>query len=219
MAENRHIRSQLIEDTAPDLPLETLYSINARVESSLIFEEHVSLKGLGALAVRAAELGDMVLALSFLDRKGNSTFNGDRTLQDVYQLAPRSWINELIERAQELPPAVRSVALAELVNRVPRRRRRALVESIVESAASLRYAQNERRLDVIRMIEPELRRLPTSALVSIWTAAMRHSMEQGREEILVDVRAFAPTLISRLGPEIALKLDEAICLGGGDVWP
>jgi hypothetical protein len=212
MPENRSTRSDLIEAVAPELPLETL-------SPAAVLEEPGGFKGLGALAVRAAELGDMGLALSLLDQKGASRFSGDQTLERVYQLAPSSWVDTLIARAENFYPWERATALVGLVDRTPHTRRRALVESIVESAASLRVAQNEKRLHVIRALEPELRCLPASAVVSMWTNAMRCNAGYDREEVLIDIRAFAPTLVSHLGPEIVLKLDEAIRLGGREVWP
>jgi hypothetical protein len=211
-SKNTYSLSDIIEEVAPELPWESL-----SMAADLLLATNSN--GLGALAVRAAELGDMDLTLTLLDRKGNNTHSGDLTLPLIYQLSPLSCANILIDRAQELRPGDRARALVEMVNRVPRNRRRTLVESIVECAGSLWGAQNGERLRVIRAIEPELCRLPTSAVVSIWTEAMRRSVEKGREEVLVDVRAFTPMLISRFGPEIALKLDEAVCLGGGEVWP
>jgi hypothetical protein len=53
----------------------------------------------------------------------------------------------------------------------------------------------------------------------MWTKEMRRTSEDRREEVLIDVRAFTPALISHLGSEIASKLDEAIRLGGGEAWP
>jgi hypothetical protein len=208
---SKYLQRKLIVDTAPELPLEALAPVGALVDD-------YSDKALGALAVRAAELGDMNLTLRFLERKGEANPLADRTLQYVYRLAPSSWADALITHAEKLRPAEQALALVELIDRTPRKHRRALVESIVESAASLRLAQNGERLRVIHMLGGELRRLPKSEIVSKWTQAMHHSMHS-REEILIDVRAFAPTLVSHFGPEIALRLDEAIRLGGGEIWP
>jgi hypothetical protein len=203
--ENERSRSELIEETASELPLEALAPAAALIEDS-------PFEVLGALAVRAAQLGDMHLALHFLDQKGNNTFGGDRTLERVYRLAPNSWVNVLRERAEKLFPYKRATALLQLIDKIPRSKRRPLVESIVDSAASTQHGN----LDVIYALEPELRQLPTSAIVSMWTDAMRHSSEEGRERVLAGVRAFAPTLVWHLGPEIALKLDQAICLASGE---
>jgi len=208
--------SELIEETAPELPLETLYSAAERVEDAVFFAHSV----FDALAVRATELGNKDLALRFLDWildwKEKARYGDDRTLERVYQLAPSSWSDVLIARAEKLNPSDRAIALVQLIDRIPRNQRRPLVESIVASAASLR---GEERLRVIHVLEPELRRLPTSTVVSMWTDAMRRSSEGGREEVLIDVRAFARMLVSHFGPEIALKLDEAIRLAGGEFWP
>jgi hypothetical protein len=203
---------KLIEDSAPELPLEALSPAGALVE------DH-SGTALGALAVRAAELGDMNLALRFLDRKGEAGSIEDRTLQRVYQFAPSSWAEVLITRAEKIRPEERATALLELIDRTPRKQRRYLVESIVESAASLQLALDGERLRVMHVLGPELRRLPISAIVAKWTQAMQHSSMYSRNEIFVDVRAFSPTLVSHFGSAIALRLDEAILLGGGEVWP
>ncbi len=198
------------------MPLETLYSAAERVEDAVFFAHSV----FDALAVRATELGNKDLALRFLDWildwKEKARYGDDRTLERVYQLAPSSWSDVLIARAEKLNPSDRAIALVQLIDRIPRNQRRPLVESIVASAASLR---GEERLRVIHVLEPELRRLPTSTVVSMWTDAMRRSSEGGREEVLIDVRAFARMLVSHFGPEIALKLDEAIRLAGGEFWP
>jgi len=204
--EDEFTRSELIEETAPKLPLETLSSAAALANGVL-----------GALAIRATELGDKDLAFLFLDRKEEEAWYGeDRTLEHVYQLAPSSWADVLIARAEKLNSRDRAIALVQLIDRIPRNQRRPFVESIVESAASL---WDEERLRVIHVLEPELRRLPTSTVVSMWTHAMRRSSEGRREEVLVAVRAFARTLVSHFGPEIALKLDVAIRLVGGEFWP
>lgn len=111
------------------------------------------------------------------------------------------------------------MGLAKLVPKAPKYKRRELVMSIMESASTLRIAQSEQRLRVVREIETELKNLPLKDLISLWTNALDKSLEYGRSEILIDICAFAPIFISRFGSEMALILDDAINIGGRNTWP
>ncbi len=209
---NGSARSKLIAKVAPELRLDMLPAVATLEDESSLYQ------GLSALAVRAAELGDISLALHFLGRKGSTRSGGDRTLETVYRLAPASSAALLIDRAREMRPSERASVLVELVGRVPARTRRPVIQSIVKDIQD-RYTPSHERLHVMRALTPELTRLPISEIVSMWTSSLRQSATRGREEVLVDVLAFAPILAARFGREIALELDEAIRLGGVDSWP
>lgn len=122
----------LIENIASSLPLWALD------HAAYLVENIDPLAGcLGALAVRATEHGNMDLALHLLDQKGNNRSSQDQTLARVYQIAPKSWIPTLIARAEKFYPIDRAATLVELLDRVPRQQRAALVKLIVEDTASL----------------------------------------------------------------------------------
>lgn len=210
---NNFTRSRLIERIAPWLELDLLPHV-APLE-----EAEASQEGMGSLAVRAAELGDISLALEFLDRKGSTTFSGDRTIESIYRAAPAASADLLIERAGRMRPAERATALVELVGRLPIKKRKPVIESILSGAKELIGARDEQRLEVIRSLAPELARFPVSGLISIWTNYLAQSASQGREEVLVDVRAFAPILVASLGEDVALGLDESIRFAGVVCWP
>jgi hypothetical protein len=171
---------------------------------------------LGALARRAAVLGDGDLALTLLDR------SPDRGLADrvaeLAPLVPDATVPALVDRARRAGHGA-ARALTALVDRVPRSERSRLVSDAVAAAGELRFAMAETRVRLLHQLTPELARLPAAELVRLWSDALGRSGGLGREEVLCDVRGFAPALLRRLGSEVAIALDDAIVVAGGDHWP
>jgi len=218
IAKRPYSSNGLLEKTVDVLPLSTLSIIYGSLLGDR-FGEQVSMVHLGALAVRAAELGDMFLTLAFLDKKGNSTYSGDCTLELVYLLAPESWSDMLIERANQFTPWNRASTLLNLLYRLPQSQRKPLVEAIVESSTAVPHVKLSRLPEVIYRLEPELRQLPQSEVLTMWRDVLRRNSQHGRKAVLLAIQAFTPTLVAHFGPEIAVHLDEAIRIGGCDTWP
>jgi hypothetical protein len=205
--ENSFTRSELIEEVAPSLPIDVVYQLRGDAKHNSDCQ--------AALAVRAAELGDLYLMFSLLDEKGRSFASDERTYELVYRSAPISDLEALVKYTEKVWPFQRVEALLQLVGRVHVSRRRGLVNTILDSIQS----ENMRgRVETFRALEPELNRMPASEIFSRFGESMRIRAQAGREEVLVDLRAFAPTLVSHFGREVAVKLDDAICLGAQDVW-
>jgi hypothetical protein len=137
----------------------------------------------------------------------------DVVLAELAPLAPAETVPALLERARDS-----AAALAALVPRVPRAERLAVVSAAVTASAEYVLARAESRVVLLHALTPELARLPLRELTRLYGEAVRASASWGREEVLIDIRAFAPTLQRRLGPEVAAVLDAAITLAGGDRW-
>jgi hypothetical protein len=220
--QNGLIVSHLIERLAAELPLELVESI-LQQEKALDYSvekafRHLGYRAVGALAVRAAELGDMGLALDFMELRKASHESGDTTVERVYELAPKSWSERLVEYSEQLYIRDQPGALAKLIMKVPRKRQRALVELIVDKLSS-RASTGTDRMRIMRELEPDLNRLPKSVIASMWSSCLDRSSKLGREETLEDVSCFASTLVHHFGPTAAQMLDEAIRIGGSDHWP
>ncbi len=213
LVSNKLTRGRLITQFAPGFTLDTVTAIMADEDN--LYDQGA----IGALALRATQLGDKQLAIDLLYRQGDSISSWDDTLEKVYALAPSSWADALIERTTGHASWPRAILLAQLASRVAAHKRKAIIEMIVKDAQGLYGALTDQRIEVFRKLQKELTRMPASMIVSIWREALRVSAERGREDVLVDVRAFAPLLIARFGDELALHLDEAIRLFGGDSWP
>lgn len=206
--DNTYTRSDLIQQTAHMLPLNVVWHLAA-------YEDHDS-KRLGVLAARAAELGDLVLTFSLLDKKGGSFTGGEQTYRLVYRHAPLSHLEELVNYLDKRHPFQRADALTELAKRVPRRLQTRLVKLALDAVQA--ESSSVGAVKTFQALEPQLKRLSASEIVRRWFESIRSRSENGREEVLVQIRAFAPTLVSHFGTEVAIKLDDAICLGAQDVW-
>ena len=206
--DNTYTRSDLIQETAHMLPLNVVWHLAA-------YENHDSDR-LAALAARAAELGDLVLTFSLLDKKGGSFTGGEQTYRLVYRHAPLSHLEELVNYLDKRHPFQRADALTELAKRVPRRLQTRLVKLALDAVQA--ESATVGAVETFQALEPQLKRLSPSEIVRRWFESIRSRSENGREEVLVQIRAFAPTLVSHFGTEVAIKLDDAICLGAQDVW-
>jgi len=206
--DNSFVRLDLIEKTAHSLPISVVYQLSDEVK------HHDD--ALTALAVRAAELGDTYYMFSLLDEKGGSFSSRERTYELVYRNAPVSDFEALVKYTEKVHPFQRVEALLQLVGRVPVRRRGGLLKTILDTIQSNVYARGT--VEMFRALEPELNRIPATEIFSRFGESMRIRAQRGREEVLVELRAFAPTLVSHFGPELAEELDDAICLGAQDVW-
>lgn len=220
--ENGFIVSHLIERLAAELPLELVESIFQQ-EKSLDYSaekafRHLTYPAVGALAVRAAELGDMGLALDFLELRKGSYQSGDTSVERVYELAPKSWSERLVEYCEELHISDQPGALAKLIMKVPRKRRRALAELIVDKLSSRTIIGTD-RMRIMRELEPVLNRLAKSAIASMWSSCLDRSSKLGREETLEDISCFASILVHHFGATAAQMLDDAMRIGGTDHWP
>jgi hypothetical protein len=205
--DNSFVRLDVIEKTAHSLPISVVYQLSDDVK------HHDD--ALTALAVRAAELGDTYFMFSLLDEKGGSFSSDEKTYELVYRNAPLSDFEALVKYTEKVHPFQRVEALLQLVGRVPVSRRRGLVKTILDNIQS----ENMRdRVETFRALGPELNRIPASEIFSRFGESMRIRAQAGREEVLVELRAFASTLVSHFGRELAEKLDDAICLGAQDVW-
>jgi hypothetical protein len=214
--------SKLIEQLAPELSLASLESIS-QYETSLDYTaakafRHLGSETLGALAVRAAELGDLDLTLAYLELRKGSRHSGDTSLERIYKVAPKSWSERLIEYSKQLYADEQPVALANLVMKLSRKRRTALVEHIFAKLSTGESISTD-RMRIMRKLEPELKRLPTSVVASMWAGSLDRSSKLGRDHTLDDVGCFAPILVHHFGPKVAQTLDDAIRIGGTDHWP
>src|SRR5207253_6435735 len=176
---------------------------------------HLDYPAVGALAVRAAELGDMELALDFLELRKGSYQSGDTSVERVYELAPKSSSERLVEYSEKLYISDQPAALAKLIMKVPRKRRRALAELIVDKLSS-RTSTGTDRMRIMGELEPELKRLPKSVIASMWSSCLDRSSKLGREKTLEDVSCFASILVHHFGPTAAQMLDHAMRIGGTD---
>ncbi len=126
-------KDRIIQNTAPLLPIETLRFIHGLVWDAGGFDGHLSSTALVDLAMRAAVLGDMNLALAFLDVKGENLSSNDRSIEEIYRLAPASFFAVLRERCRKAFPSDRASLLAALVGSVPDADRPSLIPEIVEN--------------------------------------------------------------------------------------
>jgi hypothetical protein len=207
--DNKFMRRDLIRDVAEHLPASALPLALAHAE------HHDS--SIGALAVRAARLGEAEILMSMLDSM--TWANNMDAIEQVYRFAQEHLLERLMARAEAARPGERARALAEVVPRIADDRRQALVEKVVRDSFDLRMAQNPKRLRILRTLEAELSTLPTQALAKLWAEAMRDSAKSSREEVMVDVRGFARPLVAHFGPSVSSELDDAIQVGGRDEWP
>jgi hypothetical protein len=208
--ENTFFRSDLLVELAPLLPLD-IVSVLAMTERDS------DAQGLGALAVRAAELGDIPMAISLLKKRGGYRSSSDNTLERIYELARADSADILIEFANTLYESERPLLLSKLVPRLSRKSRKKLVCSILRMLSS-----DEGRLDrpkVVEALMPDLKNLPKESILRTWTAALTGSSKRGRKEVFTDATTFAPLLVHHFGKKVALDLDRAISVGGADHWP
>jgi hypothetical protein len=197
-----------VTSVAKDLPLD-LIDVAANVAGD-------DRDALAALARRAAELGDGHTAVLLTMRGGNHGL-GTR-LAELATLVPDKTVPTLVALAKGVGYGA-AWPLAALVPRVPRSERRVLVCRAVVEAGELRLAMAAERVSLLHKLATELARLPVADVVELWGEAVRRSAELGREEVLCDISGFAPALVRRFGPKVALALDDAIRVAACDHWP
>ncbi|HEY6356182.1 MAG TPA: hypothetical protein VIY30_16990, partial [Burkholderiaceae bacterium] len=218
--DNRFWEDDVVEHAAPSLPVHALRTMSTHgPRAGRPGEDGPRGSGaLEALALRAAELGDPTLALALLDCRGGRT-GWDEGLQAVCRATPRARLGPLLDALQLLQADERAQAIAEILPRLPRARRRPAILQLARDAGGLRIARAPRRVELLHRCGDTLARLPKRQLVSIWIAALDGSRGSSREEVLADVLAYAPALIARFGPGVAAALDAAIQVASGPRWP
>jgi hypothetical protein len=209
--DNEFTRAKVIERAACNLPYAAL-CVAAQATDHL--------GALGELAVRAASLGDLDLAWSCLERRTARMGDDNLLMQRVYRAAPPAEVEALIEKAQAFDPYSRAYALVEVVDRVGKSQRQKIIETIIDALQAFRGTRSTGRIDTMRLLHPHLQKLPADRIASMWKDALARSRAGSRrEDVLVDVRAFAPILAAHFGPKIAPQLDAALSTAGGEYWP
>ena len=217
---NEMISSDFIEAVAPSFTSNILSWISMRLENADRRDRLISsFHALSSLALRAAELGKLDLALDFIRYRGSSRHSGDDTLERIFELAPASWADRLIEFSESLYESEQPVVLSKLVGKVGLQQRSTLIPSIFSKLLAARGITSETRLAVVRELAPYLMKLSKLEVASTWNACLEHSSEIGREEVFADVCGFAPILVHHFGSEVASKLADAITVGGTEHWP
>lgn len=172
-----------------------------------------------AIALRAAELGEIQLALELLEELSGMHPEWSKFAPAVLAAAPRSSTETLLTYARGLGPGERFIALAALVPKVNRSQRPPLVLEAFANARGWTGASSEVRVDVLRRLLPILTTLPQSIITQVWSILLSDSKERTREEVLTDIRGMAALLCSRFGYSVAPLLDDAIALGARPRWP
>ena len=171
---------------------------------------------LGALARRAARLGDGNAALALVDRAADH-YRADM-LAELAPIIPAEALPPLLERARSAGYGS-GRALVAVLPRVTRAERRHVLLAAVAACADFRMAMADTRVRLLHELTPELARLPAAQLAGLFGEMLRQSAERNREEVLCDIRGFAPAFLRRFGPGVASALDDAIWVAGGDRWP
>jgi hypothetical protein len=173
---------------------------------------------LAVIAVGVAARDDPQLALEVLTRITSSS-SYENAVTSVAEQARPSWAEALLPSIRELWDGPRAEALAALIPHVAPERRAPLVEEAVRAAQGYQHASAPRRQRILSTLAPQLAGLPAGKVAKLWAEIMRATSLRGRDEVLVDLAALADPLVEVFGPQVALALDDAIQVGGGDTWP
>jgi hypothetical protein len=171
------------------------------------------------IALRAAELGEIQLALELLEEVSGMHPEWSQFAPAVLAAAPRSSTEILLTYVRGLGTGERFIALAALISKVSRPQQPQLVLEAFANAHGWTGASAEVRVDVLRRLQPILTTLPQSIITQVWSTLLSGSKDRERSEVLTDIRGMATVLCTRFGHGVAPLLDDAIALGARPRWP